>query len=137
MGGAASVDAAIMTGTQTVLAGTISGGATTAGGTGVPAQSGPVSVWGAYVGGGGTLTASNGQPGQLGGPFSTYAVNAGVGPLNFSFQLSCSGYVCQGTISPPGVSWGVGFSIAAYKTKTAVATTGCKGTSNTGTSQHP
>ena len=73
-------------------------------------------------------TSSNGEPGQLRGPFQTYNVDVGLIVLNFSFQMACSQGVCQYSLNPgvPGTSYGVGLLVTAYKTNTAVATTGCE-----------
>ncbi len=84
-----------------------------------PQQNSGTSIYGAYIGGGLQPTYSNGEPSQLKGNFQMVSVQVGVGSLNFGFQMACSGLVCSYTMSPPGITWGLGVSITAHTTNTS------------------
>lgn len=85
-----------------------------------------MSVFGAYAGVGLTGTLSNGLPGQLRGPFRSFNVDVGLGDLNFDMGIACSGHVCVASISPPGLSAGVGLLVTTMTTDTAVTTKQCQ-----------
>lgn len=94
---------------------------------GAPSQTPPgAAAYGAYIGVSVAGTFSNGSPGQLSGPFRTFGVEMGLGWFNFGFQLACSGFVCQGSISPPGAGLGVGVLVTTMATNTVVTTKQCQ-----------
>ncbi len=87
---------------------------------GIPAQGSPA-ILGASAGAGvsGFITnASNVE--QLAGPFSTYSLNVGVGPFQFSAQLATGGGVWELGVSPP--FGGITFGASASKMTTCTAT---------------
>lgn len=94
---------------------------------GAPSQTPPgAATYGAYVGVSVAGTFSNGRPGQLRGPFRGFSVEVGLGAFNFGFQIACSGFVCQGSISPPGAGVGVGVLVTTMGTNTVVTTKQCQ-----------
>lgn len=96
------------------------------GGSGVPTQGSDSWVGGASVGFGlfGVLTNAQSAQ-QLSGPFTTYSLNVGLGPVSLSANLSVSGKIWELTVSPPGANVGLGASASRLRT-TTVATPGCK-----------
>ena len=128
-GSTASGSAGVVTGQGAPLVGVASGGAMTTAGSytnGAPSQNGQASTYGAYVGAGISGALSNGRPGQLSGPFRSFSIEVGLGEFNFGFQLACSGFVCQGSISPPGFGVGIGVLVTTMATDTAVTTKQCQ-----------
>lgn len=87
---------------------------------GVPVQSPGAYAAGIYAGGGLTLNLSTGEPSDLAGPFTGFGEAAGIGPLNFSFEMMCSGNACQFSFGLPVLSWGVGIASYSLTTNTAV-----------------
>jgi RHS repeat-associated protein len=92
---------------------------------GVPAQQGSW-VLGASTSYGISLVVTNAQSAQqLSGPFTTYSVSGGFGPVQFSAQLSLSGKIWQVNVSLPGMGQTVGGSVSKLRT-TTIASAGCK-----------
>jgi RHS repeat-associated protein len=106
-----------------------SGGATGyAGGSsiGAPSQSSAPWVLGASAGGGASLFLTNAQSvQQLSGPFSTYSLNVGFGPAQFSAQLAVGGGIWQLSVSPPFAGATFGGSASQITTNTATTSGGC------------
>lgn len=106
-----------------------SGGATAYAGsssTGTPAQTSTPAVGGLSLGGGASLFLTNaGSVQQLSGPFNTYSLNLGVGPLQFSAQLATGGGIWQFSLSPPFAGATFGFSGSKMVTSTETSQGGC------------
>lgn len=93
---------------------------------GVPAQASTPVVAGASLGGGASLFVTNAQSvQQLSGPFTTYSVNVGFGPAQFSAQLSVGGGIWQASVSPPYAGLTAGASISKITTNTETGGGGC------------
>jgi hypothetical protein len=109
----------------------ISGGAAGyAGGSvaGAPSQSGQPFSFGAYAGASPTVTFTNARSvQQLSGPFTTWTLNLGSGPVTGSLQLSYSNGIWEFSIGlpVPRVSPGIGASVSKLTTQTATTKTGC------------
>jgi RHS repeat-associated protein len=109
-----------------------SGGAAVFGGpfaTGVPDQTqGTTLAAGAYGGAGPSVFVTNARSvQQLKGPFATYTLNVGAGPVKFSAQFSTANGIWQASVGPPlpYVSAGVGASFSKMTTNTFTTSTGC------------
>lgn len=131
VGGAAATGSAgaVVNPNRGSIGGFISGGrASYHGGTvsGSPRQDASATVIGASASAGFSWVLTNAQSAQqLSGPFTTYALNIGIGPYQLSGSLSVSGKIWQLNISPPGGGLTAGASYSKIKTNT-VATPGCK-----------
>ncbi|MGH9395143.1 MAG: RHS repeat-associated core domain-containing protein, partial [Terriglobales bacterium] len=85
----------------------------------------PISL-GGYFGGGlevGVTNAHSAQ--QLRGPFTTWSLDAGFGPLKGSIQYSYSGHTRVLSIGPPMTGFAVGFSVSRVTTATIATSAGC------------
>ncbi len=113
--------------TSSSTGGTLSGGSMAGGplgNSGAPTQTTNSFVFGAYLGGGLQVSGTNaGSIQALHGPFSTLAINAGLGFLNFGVSLSWSGGIVQGSISFPALSFGGGLAVSYTTTPTGQKTT--------------
>jgi RHS repeat-associated protein len=75
-----------------------------------PAQAG--GAIGAYAGvGAGIFVTNADSPSQLSGPFQTYNLNIGAGPLQFSVQYATNGKIKEFSITPVGLSLGIAGSV--------------------------
>ena len=93
---------------------------------GAPAQTSAPGVALASVGAGASIFVTNAQSvQQLSGPFTTYSLNVGVGPFQFSAQLALGGNIWDFSLSPPlgGVTFGV--SGSKITTNTVTTSGGC------------
>jgi RHS repeat-associated protein len=92
---------------------------------GTPAQSSTPVVAGASFGGGASVFVTNAQSvQQLTGPFTSYSLNVGVGPAQFSAQLSVGGGIWQFGVSPPYAGETLGLSVSKITTNTVSSSTG-------------
>ena len=97
---------------------------------GAPTQTGQPFNLGAYAGAGPNVTFTNARSvQQLGGPFTTWTLNVGFGPVKGSLQLSYSNGVWELSVGPPVpyVSPGIGGSLSKVTTNTVNTKTGCGG----------
>jgi len=117
----------------------LSAGASATGGTaayalgnvaGAPTQTGQPFSLGAYAGAGPSVTVTNARSiQQLGGPFTTWTLNVGFGPVKGSLQLSYGSGIWELSIGPPVpfVAPGIGGSLSKVTTNTVTTKTGCGG----------
>jgi hypothetical protein len=91
-----------------------------------PSQSVQPGIFGAYAGAGGSIFFTNARSvQQLSGPFTTYSLNVGVGPVKFSVQYATGGSINVLSIGPPYAGASIGGSITRTVTNTATQKRGC------------
>jgi len=91
-----------------------------------PAQNVQPVILGAYVGGGASIFVTNARSvQQLGGPFTTWAVNLGYGPIKLSVRYAFAGSIGVLSISPPRAGGSLGFSLTRTVTNTKTQARGC------------
>jgi hypothetical protein len=91
-----------------------------------PSQSVQPGILGAYAGAGGSIFFTNARSvQQLSGPFTTYSLNVGVGPVKFSVQYATGGSINGLSIGPPYAGASIGGSITRTVTNTVTQKRGC------------
>jgi hypothetical protein len=92
-----------------------------------PSQGVQPGVLGAFAGGGASVFVTNARSvQQLSGPFTTYSLNIGFGPVKFSVQYAYAGSTKVLSIGPPYAGVSIGVSATRTTTNTLTQQRGCK-----------
>lgn len=91
-----------------------------------PTQTSSPGVLGVSAGGGFSIFLTNAVSVQeLEGPFSTLTANVGVGPIQFSFQLSYGNGIWDASLSPPLLGESLGASGSKVTADTETSSSSC------------
>ena len=92
-----------------------------------PSQSVQPGVLGAYAGAGASIFLTNARSvQQLSGPFTTYSLNIGLGPVKFSVQYAFAGSTKVLSVGPPYAGVSIGASATRTVTNALTQQRGCK-----------